>query len=209
MAKIQEVAGLISETLQLDPMFVQNHVDGLTEAGCIEGGQIEAAETAQLLCACLSTDKRNATGPFNLHFVGAATSDTSLPWIEVGSEYFEYLNGVFPDFGSAVASLIGMSAEGTVPPDVTETIHVSGSGNRLRAFMTIKATIGGQPNSLTVWFGYDPLFQLVQKIAQRPAYIETANEIGPQVIDRLGALLRVQNTESSVIKLSEYRRELH
>ncbi len=40
MAKIQEVAGLISEVLRLDPMLVQRNVEGLQAASGLAGGAL-------------------------------------------------------------------------------------------------------------------------------------------------------------------------
>lgn len=184
MAKIKEIAGVIGETLRLPPSVVDSHVRGLRAAERITN-EADDVGAADLLCACLSTDAGNATGPFHLPFIGAyRIAGGSAEFITAGLPEFELLSATAPTFGEGIAHLIRSVSDGSLPIDVVNFITLAGSGPRLRA--TIGLQDGGDVH---VVFGNQPLFEHMRLMAMRPGYVERSVDIGGQVIVGLADLL--------------------
>ena len=144
MAKLQEVAGLISESLRMEPADVQTHISGLQGAGRLpKSGDIFEDEAADIICACRCTEPGNATGAYHLPLVGGEWSGRFTTPEDLGLSHDAAI------LGNVLASFI----EGTLRRRVgyVRTVTVSGRGNALRACADL------EPSSLRLWFGYDLL----------------------------------------------------
>ncbi len=209
MAKIQEVAGLISETLGVRPLDVQRHVRGLTESGWLADGPATSDDAAALLCAVLSTDPVTATAPHDLPFVGAAFFEHDY-LIEAGSPEFNTINTAFPDLGSVVSCFIDMFGSDATATDRLKYVVIAGHGKRLRALVQFDAVLFGGAAKPVAVYGYEPVGSLLAGIAARPGYIETSYSIGPQVFADLGRLLSARSKSlERAPRPALDRRELH
>lgn len=193
MAKLPEVAAVIGETLRVNAKDLKAHIAGLRAAGRFDGNFAGPEEAADLLCACLSTDQDNATGPCHLPFVGGLLLDEIAKGpgalITPGSEPFALLEIAFPTLGEALSGLITFIGRGDVPAGCVTEISVSGAGDRLRAYMVYDAPCSTGRRKTLVVFGYLPIGDLFEKVARRPARIELTHTVGGEAIDAIAELM--------------------
>lgn len=189
MAKIQEIAAVIGESLRLPPAVIQSHVNGLREAERISTEDDDGIASADILAACLCTDPDNATGAFHLPFIGGYAYDASSRQIaiEPGTSNFQMIQDMAPTLGDGLAYLIRDISAGGIPPDCVNHISVSGAGSRLRASLGMRSTYFG--GDVTAYFGNLPLWDHLRVMAAYPGYIERSALVGGQVLSALGDLM--------------------
>ena len=144
MAKLQEIAGLISESLRMNPEDVQAHIAGLQGAGRLpKSGDVYEDEAADILCACLCTEPGNATAAYHLPVVGSERSGRFTTPEDLGLSHDAVI------FGNVLASFI----KGTLHSRFghVRSLTVSGCGD------TLAACIALAPSGRRLWFGYDLL----------------------------------------------------
>jgi hypothetical protein len=175
LAKIQEIVGVITQTLDLRREVVQGHLEGLRAAQrivCDDAGPVEAAD---LLAACLCTDPSNATAAYHLPFVGAECSGSLLDPRSADLEAYRC------NVGQALAMFLD-SRE--IHFGCASEIAVSGQGASLRASIT---AVSPELGRAQLWFGYQPASHLMNAI---PRYgVFHTRSIGSAIVQRLGSLL--------------------
>ena len=182
MAKIAAVSGLLSEALCVNASLVETHVKGLRGAGRLQDTDVSAWESADLLCALLSPDPGNATGPYHLPYVGAMLmQDGAFVPVPEGS-YLSNLFGV--EFGEAVCSLIQAAADKPDPPYIGD-LQVTGRGETLRATITYQCVDG----VLWSFFGYRMLPELLTQKPDRPLSLQGRLSVDLGITAALGQLL--------------------
>lgn len=188
MAKLFEVAGLITDTVGIDPRVVRHHLKGLEQAGRIDG-PVTATTCADVLCACLSTDPANATGPFHLPLSGGSTFTEHMEPVGMIDHTVPFFDELDRPFGTFLAEMIESRAQRTFADWSVDNLMFSGAGDELSAAITLIGPIGPDQQG-KVWLTYG--YKLLPRLLAMPLYgprLKVMNVVGGHIVEQLGALI--------------------